>query len=1650
MSEPKRRKVYSSPSVNVDHHVIEELDNVLASLEDTTPKLSLFIERGYLGKLLPIWSFYSATSNHKEFVSITNKINAILYKLNELKGDILFSAQNRQILLDAYKDILINYSKVIYRALSSLKPSSTNPTIRLLENLVNYDAAIAVEFLNNFDLTLPVLPKLVTPSKIEIDSGEINDAYSIRSNFVKFWISLCSSVSHVHRLDLLTNHSKIVRNIWKYLQYDTAPSIQRLIEFLDQKVLDESHFKKSQKCKILNDNFMFKVHDLFNRIKEPYFIKFMDKLTTDTKNGLIFINDEFWNKHSDVGVVIAINNKNFKVANKLLYTLLTTLKPTDSNQQLQFIVRVLSSCQELIAPYMNYLVQHGGGYHSPSLTSWWITYTLLYTNVLQIPNPVPSIDSNVELVGDLDAGLIAESIAFAPLSKSALTAGLQPQKKLIVQLTLQLILYMLTRLENVSSKVAVAVRQNLIDAVTVQLPDISIVMQVLSNNEVSQVTRLTALKVANKYECLTPSSTSKSSLQKLVSTGVSSIIEKQSQSLTSLDLILLDLYMQLQNQDFKWWNKINDQNSFFTSLLKVVASSSKISSTSLVAKIYNLLNKLSEDKMLFNEKLLVTPLMALIRSIDVNDGRDGDGGARMGPEYWNMLDETVARCVRTPYKYLDLSHAEYNDTSIFVVSLVEQFGFMVKNNVNVDTDFYFDWLYRFLRYLMIFGGSEQALSSLAKQAKEGFLDIMNPPLLHNTLDAKEISIPEIVYSFPVKDLIRKPSILEKKKMLLSNPDYVATLTLARLVVEHSQPVQPAQQLLTAIFNKVWSYLTSSDIASTIYYFASDVVWRPLFASDNENGALALQLYNGILENFPEAVNKEFRNYIKAGLQNGEKKFIAFVWTVDDTDLSTLLDQSTGDMFIALASHAIHKRVQLTFEQVEKLMKSTDAQRDGLISNAFEQCLVSFSDRAQMKYIFDKIIRNPADYFLIPFLIKKIGNEVDNLLQGQVLPANDNLRFLIASSMMNQNIPVPSDILDRCMTTIMNKLTKGEVESSQWKPIITILASSAAAEEHVSRVLQLIDFKHTTTNEFIELISKLNPTVAGELGIWLQKCMFYVTKKIAESDSLSENFEKFITKIGDYILKHNMWSFAPANILNTQLEVILSSKWAKKSVYLQYVVKLILSAPKNKIDFQKSFQIAVTSLSVFDELPSEDNKQARFYAAAIVFFLFNFDHSKMSNLSNLDVVLQKFQGLNRAEDVLLKFILQKMEAKSATSWITRVAEWEFSGQVNEDEKGLTKAEKLITKNNNNGQITVNLNKEIIANTLSSKRFANPDFHSGKTRAAAETWRQVQDYESENSLIAIDRPAYDHEFLLMVILNNEELLKLEKEEKEDSSVTHSYTFNLKNLVDSGLLEFIIANLADKDTLGISKVILNKVLMSIDNGKINNSYKDKNVFKVFLSSILFTLASQHDQVLKTQKLVIGPMIWYLYSQLVPILANPGHFLYEKTFRFVLSHPKLSSWDIPLWNAIVSPQPDASQWYFRELTWIIENIAQGLSTTSDLSILKQKQIETILNLLNSKYLNMKLKTAILKFVYKIQEIDQGSDLLVTRFGLLTDLALTTEETKHSESETDVLFNRQLKNNVDSILCRLEIGVGSSERVVNWTGGVLKKELQKVHATSF
>ncbi|KAL6451581.1 URB1 Nucleolar pre-ribosomal-associated protein 1 [Candida maltosa Xu316] len=1366
---------------------------------------------------------------------------------------------------------------------------------------------------------------------------------------------------------------------------------------------------------------MYKISNLFTKFNNntenhdenfTIFIDFLNKLATDNKYGLVFPNDKLWQKDSNLGVAIEVHNKTFKVANKLLYTLITSLKPHESNAQLQFIIRTLNNCQELIPPYMNYLVQHGGGYHDPSLTSWWIAYSLLYTNALQLPLPSIIADSsNIKY----DAKLISENIAFAPLSKNALTNGLTNQKPLIVQLTLQIILYMLKKLETVLD-LTNDVRQELLDLVFSQLPDLSTFSQVLLNEKLSssKLIKVTALTIVTNYEKLLPASSSNNnSIQKIVSSGISSIVSNTGETnFNTFELTLLDLYMQIHNQDFKWWNKLNNSsNSFFTSLIKLCTKSNI--DQSFVLKIYQLLNKLCVGKMLFNDNLLITPIMALIFSMESKSNDNVDD-----VKIFNMLDETISRTVRTPYKYLDLSHKSYNDTSIFVVALFEQFKFILASDTSNDGNI--KWLFNFVKYLILIGESKSSLLELVKtlDIADQTLELTDNNQTVNKTELKDSSIMEIVLNSSLTDLISKNLI--DKKIISSNLDFLAALLLINSLIQHPKP---AKQLLETIYSKIWGFLTNSS-TQVVNYFTSEKTWRPLFEeydNDTENLKIALNYYNEIIANFPKVGTDSLGSFLFKKYSVNDTKFVQFMWILKDSQLVELLQNEgiSNKLYADVVSTCVDKKLPITYRQFTKIFNDDHSEtRNEILTNLINYNLIEFADDEQLNDLIDKVTSTEENYFLIECLAQKKSTSIITKLLSTDFD-NDELNCMIASAVSKQAlVPIPQTFLEKVSKIVISKIKNNSFGELTWSQMLSILSlqDGQVSSDISDLIFSKIDLKKSFIPEFINFLTKceLNENVKT----WLHKSMLYVTKKFAESSTLSEEFNLFLVQLISFLKTSNIWSVVPPAILNTQIEVILKSKFVSlDELYLKYLIELVSIAAKSNIEYQKIFQICLLELQVFfKNYPTEESK-ARYYASILLYILFNFNHSKLSTSINLQLLVEHFYlGTNLFEDLIIKKILIKMEAKVSISWISSVTNWEFIEGDNSNDMDLIGQDRLIV--NNNGIVTLTLNKQFIKNSLTSNQVIVPD-----------TLTNLADfdnfYESNSSMISTTSISYDYEFLLMLMLNSEELLKFNKEES-------IYTFNIKNIIESGLLQFVIVSLANPSTQEIAKIIITKILSSLD----------KNIYKIYLSSTLFTLRKLKND---TNHPEIAYLVWYVWCQFVPILSNPGHFLYEKIFRYVLSTPYLKSYEIPLFNSIIYPDlkhSSSDDFYIGQLSWILSVMNDALSTASSLNLpIMEKILEFLLNLINvEKYLNIKNKSMILEIIYKISKLEHGSDLLITRFGILSFLEL------FKNGDDGVVVAKQLIVNIDEIVLNLGVSTRGSKRINNWTDGELVDNLKRIH----
>ena len=96
------------------------------------------------------------------------------------------------------------------------------------------------------------------------------------------------------------------------------------------------------------------------------------------------------------------------------------------------------------------------------------------------------------------------------------------------------------------------------------------------------------------------------------------------------------------------------------------------------------------------------------------------------------------------------------------------------------------------------------------------------------------------------------------------------------------------------------------------------------------------------------------------------------------------------------------------------------------------------------------------------------------------------------------------------------------------------------------------------------------------------------------------------------------------------------------------------------------------------------------------------------------------------------------------------------------------------------------------------------------------------------------------------------------------------------------------------------------------------------------------------------------------------------------------------------------------------------------------QGVLEWALDILNSPYTPPKTFSEILKFIYKIQSLDMGNDLLITKFGALGYIEQKQSDTKRWKNN---VASAQFELNYKQLLLRFGTSQ-ATKRTKEWTGG--------------
>lgn len=1558
MSTKAKTNAYSA--ANIDDAALNELTTAshVGIFDDLAPLVS-FVQKGFLPKVLSNLSYFSSVNNigqvariSKALVQVLDTINYVLNDKNlesRLLSSKLALLEERERLSEFYSDLCKNHLKVVYKMFGLRKPDATIGVTRLLIALCEFnDQGVFSEFLDSFDFSHSLLPKIIIPTRDDFDRKILNSS-SMRCAVIELWIAICSRCTSTFRKALLTNF-KVMNNFWKYLEMERYENLNKIIEFLTKHVLDEKSFKRSSKCQILNENFLYNFRTLFHLVTKENtrsedddmedftvfkssFIEFMNVLVSDQARGISYPQNEF-------GSVLTVNNKEFKINNKLIYTLLTALKPWDSYTQLQYAMMILNNNSELLPPYMNWIVTSSGGYHDPSLSSYWIGHTLLYTEILK----------------STSLPVLFDFVSLAPLSKNAMTDCLSYPNDLVKQLGLQLILLQLIKLAEAGN-----VPQSVIELVSSNLPVHASLIPLLTHE--NKIIKLTSTMIVRKLEQVAPTSSS-SAIVSLVGTNLANL-NLDDGVCDSFELVLLDNYLSIQsNNDLKWWNKSAKGNSFFTSLLRLS------SMVSLKSKLFQILEKLTKTSLIFHDKKFVeSPLLMLVESTSEFKGTD------LVEEFWNCLDETISRAIKTPYKYLDKSHLEYDDVSIFVVALFEQLQFIpqVKDNKSIMA-----WLNSFMTNLVIAGEPVATIEKVA--ADNGF----------------ELNV--------------NISNIEAKQNIITKFDFAeGVLVFNRLVASKTKG--------TPIFNlasKLGKFLVATGLSDPLLYnFVSNPDKWQFFSSlsseaISENDIIGVSLLSEILQQLQEpladsSLNSLIFEFCKLALPKKNQSVLSkMLWILSAEQLKELAFSVYFNelLIVNVYKRIIDLRLEIT-PDFSKLMQITTKEMNGILRH-FKPPI------EQINLVLD----NSHFHFLI-----------DN-------PSSEVIEYLLHSDKIDDDVlyrvaPYSAEITEKYKERVI-ELALGLLSWSQSMKIFSSNTNYFESDNVLNLVLNHAQDKQklTMTAEFAQFATNVysKRSFPENLKVWFHKAMIYITKKFAEAAELSENFDAFLLAMEDFISSvAHPWKIIPPSVINTQFEVLLRHQvWSTKEKYLSYANKVIFKAEPKDISSDKLLQIFVNNeANILTRLPVSDEAASRFQSALLIQTLFKLNVSKSATMTLLNQLLLFYLGSTRAEDLLIKQVLKGIEKKTTQSWVNQVSNWDFLEEITQKDLDLIGEERLFIKDHSN--LVVALNKNFVENTVNNMRPvpAVPE---------SSTYDDFLKFSQYCSVSSYQETVYDAEFLILVVINNDELVHEDDEGK--------MVFNLAKLADSGLLGFVVTALSNPLVRDVCRIILYGILKYIDG--LESNFKDKNILKVYVSSILHTMRVGDHQT---------PLVWYMIGSMASIITNPSHFLYDRVFRYILSTPLFKEYEIPLLNTIMFSvkNDDALEEdnYYKQAMWLVEQFTHGAKTTSDLKALRYKAVvELILNLCNSNYVTSTMKSKVLNLLYAIQGIEkEGLDMLVTKFGGLSSLEAFKETL-----DTTTFGGIQLALNADQVAFRFGVLATVQKRVREWTSDDVQYAVKRIH----
>ncbi|KAL6940872.1 hypothetical protein ACO0QE_004790 [Hanseniaspora vineae] len=1560
-------------------------------------------------QLVQSWSLYAQINNHKKVTLSLNRLTAVLSKINQNAHDC--PEQLYDICSEMVRSIVVNYTKTLYRAINNMRGSLTNPTLRLMTEIVTLQNGKHIdEFISHFDFSLPSLPKLLIPSKAELADVELtktkNQHLTLRYNFIKFYAALISHSPAILRKDILIDNSKLMSNWFKYIsKVDSDAVINEAIDLLTNCIVKEPSFKKSTKCKIVNEYILLNLHKLYYNGNAKIASKvnaFLILYSTDPVYGVAFENHKSWTADVDEssrqnnGAQITVHNKSFKLLNKILYTMLTQFKPWEDDTQCTTVIKILKHIPEFVSPYSHYLMAAHGS-HEPKMTSYWFGQTLLLSKMIKLPIPQSVFELDFDSLPSMT--VVLDNIMPLPITKAVLKKCLSNEVKLVQQMGCQLTVFILQKLANILELYTLQgwnkEKPALLNSVFGKLPELSdftsLLNETYTNNSDNKLLILTITKILNLYSKQFPSTTSVALPPNNIYSDLMAKSQQSDQPLSGIDLAILDEYLEFQqlNENYKWWNKDKSGHSLFTALLRICSSGK--TSVSMSAKISNLLNNLVSHTLLFNQSTLLVPsVYALVESLRAVFSTD-----KPVPAIWGLLDETVARCVRTPYKYIDIS-TEYGFCSPFMVALLEQFKFVSKDAENYDV--LMRWICILARDLLILGDSTKLRELLAqntgidKNLTATYLNILdeqnfatlNSDESYLLVQNKASSFYRFITVTPMKSLSNISKIpvgmedvqgaFFRLSTAVNNEETALTQSNCKVVIQN-------------LLEKIGHFMfTSAGLASK---FENIAHYSPYFIKETDTKLVQEKKLYVLMCILDVLLQVKIRvegldDYLASLFQHYEQVKGDFP---DISIFEAIIEYLPIKFADQLSTIALKEVDQIAI--LRKMLSSKDyaANFDYLTKTAL------FYTSSEVVSLVASLLKNCPVKNVIEGLRLFAPLNTKPILESLALSDREAaLEFLSAEIFLENHVMTEALIFVGSFITdipqeIGEVLTKAAFSLFQENPqgvkkVLPFLTQNVAymSDEQKNAVLSYLFTKLPTKycSEVAKFARFARDFERQEFLVWFQKCMLFINKQVAEIESLetmSDNFAAFLAEVGSLFEDVNVWNIANATVLNSQLEIFFQKKWVFSDFIVSYLSKLLL-IKSDRIAASKLFQILINN----EHNPLRTKRRTEPIAekiAMLLFILFHKDPTGNSNLGTQEAIVACYGGSLAPHDCILYEILQAMESVTSTSWANSIYAWDFLDNLNAEESQMLGDTKLIAKEKEGFVVT--LNKNVIDFTIENFVVSIPAVPAAN--AAIADWNEftkafsLLDAQTLNSV-------YDTRFIMLLLLNNTELVQRITNDEDGSVYTR---FDMKKILKTQLFSLILVSMCSKNEASTISLNIMKQMAQCSNSEESMD----TVVKVLLKKISFTFIENKD---RKPSDFCCPLYWFALTRLCNALLDPRSFMFEKAFRWVFASPNLRYNDIPLFKQLVDfcVHTNDAEDYYKYVTWFLNVLECGISSVEDIDFMRKNKIfEWVMNLQTSAYVNDRVYAKVDQVISKIQSVYTKAGVLVSGFAGLSQLEM-------------------------------------------------------------